>query len=402
MNKSAVEVYDKPPYWQTPVSGTVGRVNALLPAAVLLSREHTQPGPTKPELEDLTKYYEDDNDDIPLAVYAAHERPINQLKRIWTRKKLSVPGKVLGTLSLPASTVSSAVGRADHYNPLAHSVTSWTNDPAIQAHELGHAEDFRDQKFKTLYTLSNANPINLMRTEARASKNAIPMLRKYLEQRDDLTPEEKVKLFNYANSKLTGAYGTYTAGAAGFLASVLTGNPLPAAAMPVAALAGRGLGKVTEPWGRPEKGGKGPLGRANAKRKAKKEEKKKEKEKMKEDEELSKEAMNRRKLLHPRNLAALAAAPRSKRNLLEEFTENTKGLSDRVGDIASDAKSSKGLIRQKPTRRQFFEDSVTPAIGGKGRIAKVPHDAVKGSFKATQQGSGAIGRLLEFLQGLAG
>ena len=130
--------------------------------------------------------------------------------------------------------------RADHYDPFAHSITSYNNDPAIKAHELGHAEDFRDRKHKTLYTLLRTLYPGALYQEGLASAKAIPILnRKYMA--DGMEDEEREKQLASANRKLTAAFGTYL------------GGPAAGAGVVLGALGGNLAGATTQPFGNPVK-----------------------------------------------------------------------------------------------------------------------------------------------------
>jgi hypothetical protein len=233
LSKSAVEVFEDKPMWQRPVSSTVGRLTSPLVALMLGVPAAVKPGPTKEDLENVSSRYEDDMDDIELAMYPNYVNPLENIKRIWKRRKLGLTGKLLGTILQPTNAISAALGRADHYDPFAHSVTSFISDPAIEAHELGHAKDFQERKLKTLYTLARALPPVMLAQEYEASRRAVPYLIAKMDA-EGVPKDKQREVISSVNRKLGAAFGSY-------LGSVGLG--------PTAIAGGHIVGKTAQPFG---------------------------------------------------------------------------------------------------------------------------------------------------------
>lgn len=184
---------------------------------------------------------------------------LENLGRVWSRPGISLPGRLLGTVGSPAADLSSALTRSDHYNPWAHTVTSYSNEPAIQAHELGHAQDFAEKNHPLLYQLAYNLPFVNLYHEAKASQNAMPILRKALKKRLKAKTEaggsravlDDQMLADSSTSRvnriLSGSYGSYIGAA---LANI---NGVPPAlgrylGIP-GALIGQLVGHFGKPWG---------------------------------------------------------------------------------------------------------------------------------------------------------
>ena len=71
---------------------------------------------------------------------------VDDIKRSVTRKDLYLPEKALGVLTAGVAGITAPLGRADHYNPYADTVQSYSGDPGVLAHELGHAADINSYK----------------------------------------------------------------------------------------------------------------------------------------------------------------------------------------------------------------------------------------------------------------
>ena len=252
-----------------PVSYTVGRVGNI-PQAVMLGTMQGITNTTDPgSIKDLAAVYEDEIEKKrkreedrrsrarklwdyiagtgpggqgELHVSAGGSEPLTALKRVWTRPGISLPGRLLGTVASPANALLSALTRGDNYDPFAHMVTSYTNDPAIQAHELGHAQNFAEVGMPTLYAAARALPPVMILQEALASRKALPLLREAIMKRDKRlsgkpdgwlarASEERV------NRQLTGGMGSYVGSVLGAPAHL-------------SAFAGQLLGYFGKPWGK--------------------------------------------------------------------------------------------------------------------------------------------------------
>jgi len=208
-DKISVEVAEDRPLYKRPVSGTVGRSLAPLYAATLGSSAFFRKGSDKEFiLNNLNKFVEAEKNmkksrgTPELYIQPGSVHPLEELKRIWRRKDIKAPTKALGTLTHPISSVQRSLMRADSYNPYSHSVSSFHKDPAILAHELGHAEDFGGRKYKGPYSiLRSLVPVMLLQ-EALASSKAGKQFEK-----SDRSETEKKRL----NRVLSGGFGSYAA-----------------------------------------------------------------------------------------------------------------------------------------------------------------------------------------------
>lgn len=268
------------------VAGTLGRINpnTLLGAAVLAPTapiRHLK-GMTAAQARDITEAAQEDfGDDLGgVKVRVGGGDVIDDLKRVVTNKDLYLPEKALGTIGTLMTSPNAALGRADHFNPYSNTIQSYSGDPAVLAHELGHAADFnrfqRESKGKgSLYRNSRqlsamagrmaaglggaskavagqvgrvaVQPMTLL-TEARATENALKgeALRKAMAVQygtDEAGAAEQ------ARNILAPAYGTYLGGAtaAGLGLAATMGKKVPRKALalaPLAPIAGAGLGHV--------------------------------------------------------------------------------------------------------------------------------------------------------------
>lgn len=264
-------------------ASTLGRVNpnTLIGAAALAPTapiRHLR-GLTAAQARHITEAAQEDfGDDLGgVKVRVGGGDVIDDLKRVATSKDLYLPEKAIGVLGTLTTAPGAALGRADHFNPYSNTIQTYSGDPAVLAHELGHAADFnrfqRESKGKgSLYRNSRqlssmagraaaglsgaakatlgaagaaaAQPMTLL-TEARATDNALKgqALRKAMAAQygtDEAGATEQ------ARNILVPAYGSYLGGAAGAglgLAAALKGRK-PSKAMALAPLAGMGLGHL--------------------------------------------------------------------------------------------------------------------------------------------------------------
>lgn len=286
-SKVAVEVIDRSG-WQTPAtwaSQTVGRVHPdnLLGGAVLGTGRGIWDTSNPQDIRHLVQSYAEQHEaDLAekeekaskrspgrrfidwlagtdprgqgeLMVTAGGPAPLKELNRIWRRPGISLPGRMLGTASLPFSTLL-AMARGDHYNPASHTVVSYANEPAIQAHELGHAADFAQMNHPTLYGMLGTVPFVNLWHEGRASFFAPRLLERARELRDaarDASPEDYEHttydeiLDDVAREEglLSAAYGTYLGSAIGRALGTASSAPFF-----ITTIAGRVLGSIMRPW----------------------------------------------------------------------------------------------------------------------------------------------------------
>lgn len=146
------EVSDRRNSVEGAVAGTIGRIHpdSLFGAALLAPTapiRHLR-GLDAQQAERLVaaadKDFGDDLDGVKVRVGGGDV--IGDVRRVLARKDNTVLDKFVGVpVSIMAGGMT-ALSRGDHYNPFAHTVTSYSGDPAVLAHELGHAADFGKRK----------------------------------------------------------------------------------------------------------------------------------------------------------------------------------------------------------------------------------------------------------------
>lgn len=234
LEKYAVETTELEPWYQRPVSSTIGRLSAPATALTVGSMapfHHTISGeePFAKSLVEAAGQDPDIDKDMPLKINYGGVHPISSLGRVWKNPHTGILTKLMGTAGLPFGALASALTRGDHYSPYSHDITLYNSDPAIMAHELGHAKDFAATDYPGLYSMLRAVPFGALYQEGIASTNAVELLRK-----------AKLKSeVARANRVLGGGFGSYVGGA--------FGNPL------VGGLAGQAVGAATQPFGKAEK-----------------------------------------------------------------------------------------------------------------------------------------------------
>lgn len=217
---AAISVSEKRVRWKRPVSGTIGHISGKLTAALIGSKKGLLGrGTTKADVVKLLKEHKISNvpsstrkGAIGLRIHAGHGRPIADIKRMWKRKDIRLPTKLLGTALQPITSAQTALRRADHYNPIAHTVTSYMNDKAIKLHEIGHAMDFSGSKVSVgartaARMIPGVNVPIILRDEAIASRNA-----GRLSLRDGKRGQQRKKRDKSLNRKLSAAFGSYVGG----------------------------------------------------------------------------------------------------------------------------------------------------------------------------------------------
>jgi len=230
LTKIALVVEDKPPFYKRPVSATLGRlqdpITALLSTSLRVlgrtaSKEDVNINEIITALEKVDPDFAKD-----LKISLGRRRLLDAYKRIFTSKRISLPSKLYWALLNTLITPIAALQRADYYDPGAHEVVLYHSEPAILAHELGHAEDFYRKKYPTLYALLRFLYPGTLFQEYQASKNAP----EYFELAN-LSEAEKKRLDRILTAALgtyIGApfapYGTLTGGLAGAVAG-MTGRP---------------------------------------------------------------------------------------------------------------------------------------------------------------------------------
>lgn len=216
LEKLAIEVVDRDlPVYKRPISGILGRAASPTAALSMLSSDPLKPGPTKKDknLAEIVKAYSKDPELKNLKIYLNHQSAIDRAKDIMANKRTNGVRKLISLALSPLTSFKTSVSRSDHYDPAAHSVTLYTNSPAILAHELGHAKDYGrgNLEFKLL-TRNLADqylPLTpgTLYSEAKASATAHEKLKKTKSFKHDVR----------SRGLLGGAFGTYVGGAVGAL-----------------------------------------------------------------------------------------------------------------------------------------------------------------------------------------
>ena len=205
----------------SPVSSTIGRLSTPLYSLVMGSTAPMGANPGKADVDKILKEYGSsldvkgkDGDTLPLEVQLGSSNPFNNLGRTWQHPNTNILSKLWGTLNWPIGEVLKALGRADSYDPYAHSVALYQKEPGVLRHELGHAKDFAEKDWPGAYAALRQLGITSIPTalyqEAKASGSAGEHLEKSKVSREALIR---------ANQVMSGGFGSYLGG-------TLTGNPI--------------------------------------------------------------------------------------------------------------------------------------------------------------------------------
>lgn len=132
-------------------------------------------------------------------VRVGHTRILRDLYRLVSDKKLkdiSLAGRLL--LGIPYTLIGGLISkltRSDMYNPFTKTANIYSDVPAIALHELGHAQDYQNKGYPTLYSLARYLTPAMLYQEYKASAIA-----------DKALPEEKKW---QTGRYLVPAFGTY-------------------------------------------------------------------------------------------------------------------------------------------------------------------------------------------------
>lgn len=219
------------------VAGSIGRLN-FAPYALLLGQEnainHLRSADEvkhREAIDRMRKRFPKELADVGLRFEGSNIT--DDYRRLWNNNRITPVGKLLGGLTLPATTLSTVMSRGSHYNPFTNTATVYGDVDPITSHELGHAVDFnrvqgnqsdwRNRLTRDAYTFArmpeaaiglNAGPVTQW-MEIQANRNvdrALSGIKNKQKQRD--TRAE-------AWRRLAPAYGTYAAaGAVGALSLV--------------------------------------------------------------------------------------------------------------------------------------------------------------------------------------
>ena len=186
-----------------PVSSFLGALGGLDTKIALLSRKAGTPGPSEKTLEYVKNAFKDDGMDN-VTVRAGHTRPWEDTKRLFTDPKLKDISLIGRMLAIPSTLIGgyfSKWDRSDHYNPFTKTMSLYSDIPSVALHEMGHAKDFLQHRYPTLYSYLTKIPPLFLYPEYKASKYAHQWL-----------PE---KLKYQTGRFLFPAFGSYLAYAAG-------------------------------------------------------------------------------------------------------------------------------------------------------------------------------------------
>jgi hypothetical protein len=159
----------------------------------------------------------------------------NDWKRTINNKKLTPVEKALGVVvAAPQGALLGMAGRGDHYNAFSDSVTSFSGNPHVLAHELGHAIDFNKRKglHRSLYALRGllagvagaavAGPVGM------AAAGGLDTLGKEYNASSTALRATPSKDRAASRNILAPAYGSYVGGFAGSIAGAAIPVDLPA------------------------------------------------------------------------------------------------------------------------------------------------------------------------------
>lgn len=222
LEKLAIKIVDKDlPVYKRPISGILGRAFSPVASLALLSRDPLKPGPNKKNknLAEIVKAYSKDPELKNLKIYLNHYSAIDRAKDILANKRSSGVTKLLALAQTPFTSFQTSITRGDHYDAAANSVTLYTNNPAILAHELGHAKDYNKGHLEgKLLTRALADVLPLspgtLYSEAKASIEAHKKLKKTKSFKHDVK----------SRGILGGAFGTYVGGGIGALVASRRAN----------------------------------------------------------------------------------------------------------------------------------------------------------------------------------
>jgi len=205
--KQALDVYDREPAILRPISSTIGKVLSM-PAMDALGTAHETAGLDNPDIKAYLDAVKDHSALKNIGVYLGSERLLDKLYRTWKNPRYGFGSKVMSTLNFPMRALEAAMGRVDHYDPSSDTISVFHSDPAILAHELGHAMDFSTAKDHNLANrmYQRKSPLD---QEYLASNMAINALAKQMFNKSKDVPPEDLKKLKDNALKLRRAYNTY-------------------------------------------------------------------------------------------------------------------------------------------------------------------------------------------------
>ncbi len=141
--------------------------------------------------------------------------PQDAWKRLFKNKGVKWPYRFtfgLFTVLLVDTLMINRIFAGDYYNPFTHQVNVYSDIPAVALHELGHAKDFANRRYRGSYALLRILPFTDLFQEHDATEYAFQHAR--------ANQDVKQEIENY--KVLYPAYGTYV----GSYAPVMGGTVL--------------------------------------------------------------------------------------------------------------------------------------------------------------------------------
>jgi hypothetical protein len=177
------------------IDRTIGRIGALTNYLLLGTPRAAFQDIPKERKEVLEEKFRDVKWQGNVEVYLNHNPLFRQLKRMLEReRRTNFFVRVLYMGEMIGAWMESKLFRADYYNPLAESVTTYHPNIAVGMHEIGHAMDFDQSRHPTIRTFLTMPFVNA-KLEWNASRNAMK----------HLNPAERQE----AKKVLEPAWGTY-------------------------------------------------------------------------------------------------------------------------------------------------------------------------------------------------
>lgn len=158
------------------LANTVGRLSGVLTHSLLtLKPWQWLQNPDVAKVKDILSRYSNVDRDADHTIYLGHTNRWDQIKKMFAKRKWF--GNFIQNLwfvpMLILEGISANFSRADHYNPITKSITLYSPNEWIAAHELWHAEDFA-QKWDLREYEKRLIPIyGTLLMEKNASRNAI-------------------------------------------------------------------------------------------------------------------------------------------------------------------------------------------------------------------------------------
>lgn len=147
-----------------------------------------------------------------VSVQLGHVGLLDALQNIRKLPDTPVISKILrAVLTVPSSIARNLSGVGDHYDPIAHTVHLYTDNPAVAFHELGHAKDLG----------GGAGRIGLRAAVAHVGLD--PALNLYDEAQANILASKKLKDTEQSQigKTLMPAYGSYVGAGVGALLAAL-------------------------------------------------------------------------------------------------------------------------------------------------------------------------------------